>query len=329
VAKIENDIRDVEVTDDELWVEGPPHEIFKRMRTECPVHWTDQVVDLPEEAGFWSVTTAEDVHEVSRDWRTYSSELGGFTAGSVLPMALMRAMFIGMDPPKHDRVKALFQAGFTPKRIAAHEGAIRRITSDVLDRLEDRECCDLVTDVAQPVVSRVIGSFMGVPPEDDAMWAELMNATLGAGDADLNPAGIEGVMEKLVPALFASCDKLIAERRERPTDDLMSVLVHAEVDGQRLEEHEIVMGFVPADGGRQRLDEGDLLQRHARPDGRRGAAPAGPRGPVADSRRGRGVAAHVPGLRPLPPHRGLRCRTARAGNQRGRKGRDVVRLLQP
>jgi cholest-4-en-3-one 26-monooxygenase len=180
---------------------------------------------------------------VSRDWRTYSSELGGVTAGSVLPVELTRAMFIGMDPPKHDRVKALFQAGFTPKRIAAHEDAIRGITGDVLDRLKDRDRCDLVTDVAQPVVSRVIGSFMGVPPEDDAMWAELMNATLGAGDADLNPAGIEGVMEKLVPELFASCDKLIAERRERPTDDLMSVLVHAEVDGERLEEHEIVMGF--------------------------------------------------------------------------------------
>jgi cholest-4-en-3-one 26-monooxygenase len=243
VAKIENDIRDVEVTDDELWLDGPPYEIFKRMRTECPVHWSEHVVDLPDEAGFWSVTTADDVHEVSRDWRTYSSELGGVTAGSVLPVELTRAMFIGMDPPKHDRVKALFQAGFTPKRIAAHEDAIRGITGDVLDRLEDRDRCDLVTDVAQPVVSRVIGSFMGVPPEDDAMWAELMNATLGAGDADLNPAGIEGVMEKLVPELFASCDKLIAERRERPTDDLMSVLVHAEVDGQRLEEHEIVMGF--------------------------------------------------------------------------------------
>jgi cholest-4-en-3-one 26-monooxygenase len=243
VAKIENDIRDVEVTDDELWLDGPPYEIFKRMRTECPVHWSEQVVDLPNEAGFWSVTTADDVYEVSRDWRTYSSELGGVTAGSVLPVELTRAMFIGMDPPKHDRVKALFQAGFTPKRIAAHEDAIRGITGAVLDRLEDRDRCDLVTDVAQPVVSRVIGSFMGVPSEDDAMWAELMNATLGAGDADLNPAGIEGVMEKLVPELFGSCDKLIAERRERPTDDLMSVLVHAEVDGQRLEEHEIVMGF--------------------------------------------------------------------------------------
>jgi cholest-4-en-3-one 26-monooxygenase len=243
VANIQDDIRDVEVTEDELWLDGPPHGMFRRMRAECPVHWTEHIWDLPNEAGFWSVTTAEDVHEVSRDWRTYSSELGGITAGGVLPLELTRAMFIGMDPPKHDRVKALFQAGFTPKRIAAHEGAIRTITSGVLDRLEGRERADLVSDVAQPVVSRVIGSFMGVPPEDDAIWAELMNATLGAGDADLNPAGIEGVMEKLVPELFARCGKLIAERRARPTDDLMSVLVHAEVEGERLEEHEIVMGF--------------------------------------------------------------------------------------
>ena len=78
-------------------------------------------------------------------------------------------MFIGMDPPKHDRIKALFQRGFTPKRIAEHEDAIRAITIDVLDaaRRAARRC-DLVTDVAQPVVARVIGSFMGLPPEDDA-----------------------------------------------------------------------------------------------------------------------------------------------------------------
>ena len=75
-------------------------------------------------------------------------------------------MFIGMDPPRHDRLKMLFQAGFTPERIAAHEPAIRAIVVDVLDRLDGREECDLVTEVAQPVVSRVIGSFMGIPPED-------------------------------------------------------------------------------------------------------------------------------------------------------------------
>jgi cytochrome P450 len=162
---------------------------------------------------------------------------GGF------PLELAQAMFIGMDPPKHDRLKALFQAGFTPRRIADHEDAIRAIVVRVLDRLEGRESCDLVSEVAQPVVARVIGSFMGIPEEDDAIWAKLMTSTLAAGDPDLNPNGFEGAVEKDVPEIFERCRKLIAERQARPTDDLTSVLVHAEVDGEKLEEHEIVMGF--------------------------------------------------------------------------------------
>jgi cytochrome P450 len=238
-------IEQVLVTERELWQDGPPHELFRRLRSECPVHWTERITEYPEEDGFWSVTKAADVHAVSRDWQTYSSERGGITAltNAVLPVELVRAMFIGMDPPKHDRLKALFQRGFTPKRIAEHEDAIRTITTGVLDRVDGRESCDLVTDVAQPVVSRVIGSFMGIPPEDDEVWARLMNATLGAGDPDLNPEGTQTVMEREVPEIFERCGRLIGERRERPTDDLTSVLVHAEVDGERLEEHEIVMGF--------------------------------------------------------------------------------------
>jgi cholest-4-en-3-one 26-monooxygenase len=160
-----------------------------------------------------------------------------------MPLELQQAMFIAMDPQKHDRLKALFQRGFTPKRIAEHEDRIREITVRVLDRLEGRESCDLVWDVAQPVVSRVIGSFMGTPEEDDEIWARLMNATLGAGDPDLNPEGVETVMQRDVPEIFERCRKLIAERRENPTDDLTSVLVHAEVDGETLAEEEIVMGF--------------------------------------------------------------------------------------
>src|ERR1700745_1848876 len=70
-----------------------------------------------------------------------------------------------------------------------------------------------------------------------------MSATRGPGNADLNPEGIPGVLEKDIPEIFERCRKLIAERREHPTDDLTSVLVHAEVEGEKLEEHEIVMGF--------------------------------------------------------------------------------------
>jgi cytochrome P450 len=237
-------LEDVLVTEREHWPDGPPHELFKEMRAKCPVHWTSEITEYPEEDGYWSITRADDVHEISLDWETYSSA-NGITAltNAIMPVELISAMFIGMDPPKHDRLKQLFQRGFTPKRIAEHEDAIRSITVGVLDRLEGRETCDLVTDVAQPVVSRVIGSFMGIPPEDDEIWARLMNNTLGAGDPDLNPEGVQSVMERDVPEIFARCGQLIAERRERPTDDLTSVLVHAELDGEQLEEHEIVMGF--------------------------------------------------------------------------------------
>jgi len=244
MSSTKSNLEDVLVSERELWLDGPPHELFAQLRSECPVHWTSSISEYPEEAGYWSITRADDVHKVSRDWRTFSSEMGGITAVvAAFPIELMRAMFIGMDPPKHDRLKMLFQAGFTPRRIAAHEPAIRAIVVDVLDRLEGRETCDLVTDVAQPAVSRVIGSFMGIPPEDDHAWATLMNSALGAGDPDLNPDGLDSVVAKDIPEIFARCQRMIAERREYPTHDLTSVLVHAEIDGQKLEEHEIVMGF--------------------------------------------------------------------------------------
>jgi cholest-4-en-3-one 26-monooxygenase len=244
MATAERDIKNVELTEAGLWTQGPPHEVFREMRHQCPVHWTNKFELFPEEDGFWSVTTAEDVQTVSRDFKTYSSELGGVLAAAAgFPIELARAMFIGMDPPKHDRLKALFQAGFTPRRIADHEQAIRAIATRVLERLDGRMDCDLVSDVAQPIVSRVIGSFMGIPEEDDAIWARLMNSTLGAADPDLNPAGFDGALEKDLPEIFERCQALIADRRANPTDDLTSVLVHAEVDGERLEEHEIVMGF--------------------------------------------------------------------------------------
>jgi cytochrome P450 len=239
-------VEDALVLEREHWADGPPLELFKRMRGRCPVHWTSEVTELPQAKGFWSVTRADDVHTVSRDWQTFSSERGGVVViDEVFPLELAQAMFIGMDPPKHDRLKALFQAGFTPKRIAAHEEAIREIVTGVLDRLEGHEECDLVTDVAQPAVSRVIGSFMGIPEEDDAAWAELMNQALAASDPDYSPSTdeVEATIQAAIEQVFSRCSTMIAERRDNPTDDLTSVLVHAEVEGQRLEEHEIVMGF--------------------------------------------------------------------------------------
>src|SRR5690349_19303234 len=166
--------------DRENYLDGPPFEIFKRLRSECPVHWTSHLPEWPGEDGFHSVTKWDDIRTVSMDWQTYSSELGGITAltHSIMPLEMQRGMFIAQDPPKHDRLKALFQRGFTPKRIAEHEDRIRQIVRDRLDQLDPHEEINLVDEFAQPVVARVIGSFMGTTPDDDVAWARLMYATL-------------------------------------------------------------------------------------------------------------------------------------------------------
>src|SRR5437870_332006 len=162
MATVGRDLKSVELTERELWLNGPPHEMFKQLRAHCPVHWTESFEELPEEPGFWSVTTADDIHALSRDWQTYSSELGGVVAAAAgFPIELARGRYIGMDQPTRDRLRALRQAGFTPQRIVDLEGAIRAIVSQVLGRVEGREGWDLVGDVEQPAVSRVIGSFMG------------------------------------------------------------------------------------------------------------------------------------------------------------------------
>src|SRR4051812_20377940 len=97
------------VGDRALWADGPPHELFARLRRDCPVHWSARIPGFPDEGGFWSVTTFDLIQQVNRDWATYSSERGGtlmFT-DALIPVEQARLMFVAQDPPKHDRIKRL------------------------------------------------------------------------------------------------------------------------------------------------------------------------------------------------------------------------------
>jgi cholest-4-en-3-one 26-monooxygenase len=232
----------IDLGDMRLWENGFPHEIFSRIRAEDPVHWSPMAT-WENEPGFWSITRAEDIHEISRRWEDFSSQEGGIVVTDHgTPLELQTQMFIAMDPPRHDRIKALFQRGFTPKRIAEHEERIREIVATVLGRLEGRDEIDLVAEIATPVVSRVIGSFVGTAEKDDAAWSEFALRAMAFGDEELQPGGIETVMQQVHKA-FEDGGKLVAERRANPTDDLTSVLVTAEVDGEGLADEEIIMGF--------------------------------------------------------------------------------------
>ena len=243
VVTAQLDLDRIDLGDPELWEDGPPHELFTRLRNEAPAHWSP-LADHPEEAGFWSLTRAEDLRTVSLDWETFSSYVGGCLVldDIGIPLEAMQQQMISMDPPRHDRIKALFQKGFTPKRIAEHEERIRGIVNRVLDRVAERGECDLVNDVAGPVVSRVIGSFIGSPEEDDMRHMEEVNLVLGFGDDELRPSD-EAVAELMTRSWDETMER-IAERRQNPgMNDLTDVLVHSEVDGEKLSDVEIWMGL--------------------------------------------------------------------------------------
>lgn len=240
---------DLTVADMKVWADGPPHALFEELRGKCPVHWSPGVADMPDEPGFWSVTKAADIEQVSRDWKTFSSNADGavdLTWGS-LPedlQELVKTDMINLDPPRHDRLKQLFLAGFTANRIAAEEDRVREAVRNVLDRLDGRETCDLVNDVSKPIVGRVIHGFMGIPEEDDPQWITKINRYVAIDDPDYNPGGLEEYLTVFMPDLIGDCAALVEQRKSNPGDDLISILVKAEVDGSKLTDDEIVAGIL-------------------------------------------------------------------------------------
>ena len=159
------DLDSLDLADPTVWDDGPPYELFARMQREAPVHFSAQKT-APGEGGFWSITRAEDVRTVTRDYRTFSSERRGiFNVDDIgVPLDLQRLQMISQDPPRHDRFKALVIKEFTPEAVAEHDGAIGQIIDRVLDSVADRQHFDLVADVARPIPARVIGSMLGTPP---------------------------------------------------------------------------------------------------------------------------------------------------------------------
>lgn len=239
VATHEVDLANLDISDMSLWEKEPPFEIFQRLRQEDPVHWSE-LRDYPGEAGFWSITRWEDMRTVSLDHEAFSSEEGAvFMLDDIgVPLDILRLQPICMDPPRHDRIKALFQTAFTPRRIAEHETAIRDIVNRAIDTVIEEGKADLVEEVGQKVVTRVIGSLLGSPPEDDPLMVKWSRITVGFEDPDLRPHWEDGV-KMIVEATEHTLPQMQA-RRENPTDDLSSALVHAQIDGDHFNDMELM-----------------------------------------------------------------------------------------
>ena len=222
---------------------------FLTLRRERRIsfHEETEVPFLGKGPGFWALTKHEDVLEVSRNPEIFSSARGGVTIIDQPPeFSEFFGSMIVMDDPRHARLRRIVSRSFTPGMLRKVEADVERAAGEVIDAVADKGRCDFVTDIAAALPLKIICDMMGIPPSEYRFVFDRTNIILGAGDpeyvadfADIVPATLQAGQE-----LVSLVEDLVGVRQGRPTDDLTSALVHAEVDGEKLTPTEIGSFFV-------------------------------------------------------------------------------------
>jgi cytochrome P450 len=231
------DLAGVDLMDVKWFADGPPHELFARMRAEAPVRWNP----LPDGTGFWSLTRHAEISAVSRDYETFSSyEKGIFLhPDQVVPLDLSRNLLLYKDPPEHTKYRAILQAAFTPHTVAKLAGDVRARVSKVIDAIIEAGECDFAADIAVPVPLGVLVELMGCPDEDIPRlyaWTEQIEAAQRSPE----PNAASEVFVEMAAYLHEQIAKQAAEGDER---SLVMRLRNAEVDGHTLDDSEILVFF--------------------------------------------------------------------------------------
>jgi cholest-4-en-3-one 26-monooxygenase len=225
---------------EDAWAQGVPHEAFDLLRREAPVHWHPEI----DGSGFWAVTRHADVVKASRDPATFSSELGSTFIDDQTDEAMLqlRLTILNMDPPKHHRYRRLVSRGFTPHMVGKLVETIEKRAERIVDDVADRGECEFVEDVAAKLPLEMICEMIGLPEGDWQRMFELSNMLVGRDDPDFRYESTSA--ESAAAEIYAYCDAVAADRRANPRDDLMTALVQAEVEGERLDDLELNLFFV-------------------------------------------------------------------------------------
>ncbi len=239
---------DVDLTDHARFAERVPHEMFALLRREDPVHWQEE----RDGRGFWAVTKHADITTVAKDWRTFSSERGGTSLQDLEPDEIeARKSMIDMDPPPHNKLRAIVNKDFTPRAVRVFTERIRELFDVVLDEALEKGEIEFVADVAAELPMRVFAEMLGAPETDHRYLVELGDAMLGQDDPEfaIDPEVAEEnrhlpFSNPAARDMFAYGQKLAAERRECPREDIVTKLVEAEIDGCPLSEHEYDVYFL-------------------------------------------------------------------------------------
>jgi cytochrome P450 len=211
-----------------------PYPTYARLRDEAPLYRNDEL-------GFWALSRHADVLAGFRDSELFSSAQGvSLEPSGTGPHAARTMSFLAMDPPRHGRMRGLVSRGFTPRRVVDLEPRIRALTLQHLEPALEQRSFDLIADFAGKLPMDVISELVGVPAPDRDEVRRLADLVVHReqGVLDVPPAGAAAALE-----LVVYYTDLVADRRRRPTEDLTSVLLAAEVDGDRLTDEEVV-GFL-------------------------------------------------------------------------------------
>jgi cytochrome P450 len=229
----------IELGDVEFW-KRPLEErdaAFATLRRECPVSFHKELTAFegqPQGPGFWSITRYEDVREVNRRAKTFSSADGITTAESIPEALEFFGSMIVLDDPRHAKMRLLVQKGFTPREVTKVEQSVRqrakRLVADAMKRRG--ETIDFVEHFAAPLPLQVICDMLGIPEADERQIFEWTNVILGAGDPEYGES-VQVLLDAAM-GMYNYANALGQDRLRSPKDDITSVLMHAEVDGERL-----------------------------------------------------------------------------------------------
>jgi cytochrome P450 len=276
---------DVDLTDPDLYATGDPHAVWRFLRETAPVFWQRQ----RSGPGFWAVMRYEDVRRVSREPLAFISSGGTSTMdlerpdSASLDYQIMRGTLVITDPPRHTKLRALVNKAFTWQAVAALDPYVRRVVGQILDDVAARGTFDFVAAVASRLPFVVICEMLGVPDADRAGLFASIKPMLAteidlAADTMLNPMGAAHGLIDYIGAM-------IDERGYRPREDLVSGVVGAELDGERLTRAEVlalcILLFIAGSETTMNAISGGMLAFFEHPDERERLARDGALMPAA------------------------------------------------
>jgi cytochrome P450 len=251
MSLVQDDLAHIDVASPKVYAQGVPHDTLAALRRHDPVHWHPWP---GTRGGFWLLAKHADVVAVSRDTQRFSSQLGHIALEDREPDALeARRSMIETDPPEHTRLRKIVSYAFTRTKVKEYEDYTRTTVRDLLDAAIAKREFDWVTEISEPLPVTVLISILGLPREDVPMLVELTSEMAAATDAEYRPDPARYPSEidpRLLPfgtpaaaEVFEYGRRIGADRREHPRDDLVSRLVHADVEGEHLDDTEYTNFF--------------------------------------------------------------------------------------